>query len=313
MFVHDTQQRAQGQLHRRRGPCHASRSGFTLIELLVVISIILALAALAVMFIPNLDQQQRAAQGGSLLQGWLNIAKQRALRDQAPRGLRLYMTSDPTLPSTVADQAQYIEQPDDFTGGTLTGSGNAVAISGADLTGGETDPTLWSVQAGDVLEVWGTGLVHQITGVTQVSASPPVFNLALAGAGLPVATPATGTTTYRIIRAPRVSGEDVLQMPSYVGVDMTTFTANGIAQVNYAVGYVDVLFSPSGNVMGAYSGLDFLAFWVRDVGSPTYTIYDGDPTLIAVYVRSGLVAAHPPNPPPADAYQFVKDGRSSGQ
>src|SRR5260370_1288946 len=63
------------------------------------------------------------AQGGALLQGWLDIAKQRALRDQAPRGLRLYVSSDPNLLAQVGNivtEAQYIDQPDDFTGGTFT-------------------------------------------------------------------------------------------------------------------------------------------------------------------------------------------------
>src|SRR5262245_31535198 len=69
-----------------RGPC---RGGFTLIELVVVMTLILALAAITVAFLPKVQESQRASTGADHLQGALLIAKQRALRDQAPRGLRL--------------------------------------------------------------------------------------------------------------------------------------------------------------------------------------------------------------------------------
>jgi prepilin-type N-terminal cleavage/methylation domain-containing protein len=65
--------------------------GFTLIELLVAVSIILMLAALAVMFMPNVAAQANEANAAALLQNWLNVAKQKALRDQSPRGLRLLL------------------------------------------------------------------------------------------------------------------------------------------------------------------------------------------------------------------------------
>src|SRR5438045_3233442 len=65
-----------------------NRRAFTLIELLVAIAMIMVLAGLAVLFV-RFDDQARAGRGAQQLQGWLNIAKSRALRDQGPRGLRL--------------------------------------------------------------------------------------------------------------------------------------------------------------------------------------------------------------------------------
>ena len=52
-------------------------------------------------------------------------------------------------------------------------------------------------------------------------------------------------------------------------------------------------------------------FWVRDKTKDT--IYDGEPTLIVIYSRTGAVAAHPiASPPAVDPFQYTKDGRSSG-
>ncbi|MBM3997247.1 MAG: prepilin-type N-terminal cleavage/methylation domain-containing protein, partial [Planctomycetes bacterium] len=59
------------------------RPGYTLIELLVVISLIAVLAALTMAFFPSAAASARESRAGMNLQGWLNVAKQRALRDQA--------------------------------------------------------------------------------------------------------------------------------------------------------------------------------------------------------------------------------------
>src|ERR1017187_5521317 len=94
-----------------------SRSGYTLIELLVVISIIAVLAAITVAFLPSAAANATEARAAIQLQGWLNIAKQRALRDQAPRGLRLWPSAANPLQCI---ECQYIEQPDDSNNGVIT-------------------------------------------------------------------------------------------------------------------------------------------------------------------------------------------------
>src|SRR5919109_3199681 len=117
------------------------RDGFTLIELLVVIALLLVLAGLVVLFLPRVQESQRAARGGTITQGTLQIARQRAVRDQAPRGVRLMVD----LSTGYVAALQYIEQPDDFSGGYLTTSGptapyTAVIITGADLWNGDPAP-----------------------------------------------------------------------------------------------------------------------------------------------------------------------------
>lgn len=120
------------------------RSGFTLIELLVVTGLILVLATLTVAVVSRVRDEDVARQGADKMQGWLLMAKQWALRDQAPRGLR--MTANAA--GEVVD-AQFIEQPDDFVG--PAGSGILVSnvvdippaptyLPGLFLTG---PPTYW--------------------------------------------------------------------------------------------------------------------------------------------------------------------------
>jgi prepilin-type N-terminal cleavage/methylation domain-containing protein len=143
--------------------------------------------------------------------------------------------------------------------------------------------------------------------------------------------------TYRIIRAPRIAGDELLQLPSGLVVDLNTNMNAHYAYPNNPLPFtfdmnnnptsLDILFSPSGTVVTSGVFTDFIALWVRDLNftnasqDPTL-LYPGPgngeflmgPTIIAVWTRSGLIAAHPPNDAPVngvfDPYQFVRDGRS---
>ncbi len=305
------------------------RTAFTLIELLVVIALILILAGLAARFIPTIGKNASQAQGGTMLQQWILTAKQKALRDQVPCGIRLMVVpwQDPSSGTfyNQVTQCQYIEQPDDFplsVGSVLTVLPKQKA----------TDPGFFNVSInlgltgqvapGDYLEVWGNGLMHQIAAVSKPGANPSILALA---SPLPYnASPGAGpnwtpppTKLYRIVRAPRITGDDILDLPDSIVIDMSTNTQYGNAlPTPNADGSYDILFSPSGAVLTP--GLsDSVNLWVREldpnkpnpgIADPT----DGGATIIAVYVRSGLTAAHPPAPG-ADPYAFIKDGRTSGK
>src|SRR5438552_15235656 len=66
-----------------------ARRGFTLIELLVVIAIIVALMAMVALAAPRFAERQGPSRGAMQLQSWLNLARQMAIRDQRPRGIRM--------------------------------------------------------------------------------------------------------------------------------------------------------------------------------------------------------------------------------
>ena len=284
--VFDMRERKSAGARRCASRSHAPHSAFTLVELLVVIALIMVLGGIAVMFVPRIEEGQRAARGASLLQGWLNIAKQRALRDQQARGLRLYVSGG------IVTDCQYLDQPDDFTGGTLTATAgsNTVTIT-ADLSGGFANSSLWPVQPGDYLLIQSSGLVHQIT------ANNGSNTLTLASA---LTYGVNATPNYRILRAPRVSGEEKLSLPQNIAINVATNATYAAAPFGNALatnsdGNIDILFAPSGNVIGDQAGTDKIILWVCDT-SLANTPWDGEPTLITVYTRSGLVAPVPVDP-----------------
>jgi prepilin-type N-terminal cleavage/methylation domain-containing protein len=85
------------------------RAGFTLVELLVVIFLIAVLAAITVTVARSSITDSYTTTGATdRLSGWLLIAKNRALRDRTPVGVRLIR--DPANPLVVRE-AQYIEMP----------------------------------------------------------------------------------------------------------------------------------------------------------------------------------------------------------
>lgn len=277
----------------------SGRRGFTLVELLVVISLMLVLAGIMVMFWPGVNESQRAAQGASDVQGFLKIAKQRALRDQAPRGVRFFVTTVDGVAKRVVE-AQYIEQPADYVSGTVTilnGSTTATLEDGGTLSNGMAQ-ALWPVQPNDYLEMVSRRLVKKIL---SVDPSGKKMTVSFAS-GFD-----TVKSEYRIIRGPRVAAEDKLTLPTDIVIDLNTNTANSADPVSNADGDLDIMFAPSGNVIGDQASLDYVFLWVRDVAKYPSDFFGGEPTVIGVNVRSGVVAAYPPSQT-GDPYQFVKAG-----
>jgi prepilin-type N-terminal cleavage/methylation domain-containing protein len=304
-------------------PTRRRSAGFTLVELLVVVFLILVIATLVVAFAPRLAERQKVPRGASQLQGWLLIAKQRAKRDQLPTGVRLQ--PDPNNPNTYRE-LQYIQKPDDWTGGQVqvnAGTLNVVNLvpgTGADFIGGGafTDPTLYPVQIGDYIEIKGGGLVRRI------AVPPAQTSLTLAPTSA-YPYPIQPTSDYRIIRSPRpLVGEANLDMPKDIAIQGNTSPDNpvntallfGSVPRHDTAMFVDILFSPAGPLLktdAAYAvpgvGGEAVILWVRDVSldSPT----DGEPLLLTIYAKTGLIAVHPVSPLP-DYFTAVKDGRSSG-
>ena len=91
-----------------------ARPGYTLVEILVVMSLIILLAALALgVSQTGMFGSQKVISAGDRASGWLLIAKQRAMRDGLPRGVRFFNTSGGATGNVNAfTDAAYIEVPD---------------------------------------------------------------------------------------------------------------------------------------------------------------------------------------------------------
>lgn len=276
------------------------RPGFTLIELLVVISLIAILGAMGVYFLPSFNDSARAAKGAGQLQSWLQMARVRALRDQTPTGLRLQAFGT----TTATAKFQFVAQPDDYAVGQATVTANSPTVSFSapcDLLGSTGD----NVKGGDFIEFLGSGLVHQIrsvdgqTALTLVANSAPSFSITPSGQNYPSST--SPIPNYRIIRQPRVSDDEVLELPSGIVVEQGKSIQT--PSMSPVAAPFDMLFSPTGAVLTPGVG-DRVIFWVRDGARANPT--DGEPTLIVVYARSGLVTPFPVNPTAGSEYSLVK-------
>jgi prepilin-type N-terminal cleavage/methylation domain-containing protein len=294
-------------MHRRNpAPGPGKRTGFTLIEMLVVLGIVLMMSVLTVLFMPRIQERQRVAQGADLLQGWALMAKQRALRDRVATGLRFQLSHLPTDPpnqSYVRD-IQYIQQPDDYSQGLVTRWRDNVVTFTAEANlqrvqnlnqGNEAN----IVQPGDYLLLRGEGLPTRITSIINPT------SLQVLDSGPQIATP----SSYRISRQPRLlAGEQPLQLPQNVAIDLSLVTDPYKVPTRQPGSYLEILFSPSGRVVGQGTGNAPIVLRVRDV---TLDPNAGDQTLIVIYPLTGSIAAHPVAQG-GDPYLFIRDGRSSG-
>ncbi len=371
------------------------RPGYTLVELLVVMALIVVLAALTVLVTQSgAFGSQQVVSAADRASGWLLIAKQRALRDGQPRGVRFAMTADPNNPTTYfrVREAQYIEQPDPWIPNAdqeLNPTGPRIAFVY------QVDPANQSViktrqvffvsnNPADVVEFNNRGVTggHMLllpefgtsfliasvapvttpftaqgvsfTAATAVEiklASPPDLSAAFspaAGGG-----PAAGTmVTYKFaIQAPPqpLLGEPALQLTGNIVIDLrlvnlaatppspvtTTFGVSPVFPAGQQP-YFDVLFSPSGQILNNATGSGIICLWVRDPDKVAHPRFDaatgipagvdrraefdaaGEQVLVTIYTQTGLIATHPPVPPPVpsipgfDPYQYAKDGANSG-
>lgn len=132
------------------------------------------------------------------------------------------------------------------------------------------------------------------------------------------------TTNFAVYRQPRlVMGEPTQLLPAGMAIDVTTGVSLNPPAVN-ASGGRDILFAPSGEIVGVADGV--IALTVRDTAlSPTVTLNSqaslqqaGQVILVCTYPKTGAIGTQPNNPPPVappanfDPFQFAKDGINTG-
>jgi len=303
------------------------RNAFTLVEMLVVIAIILAIAALAAAFAPRVNDSQNLMRAVDNLQQWLLTAKMRAKRDGLATGIRFVQAAGDA--GLTYSQVQYIQQPDPLTGGWMSSTGlvggqltfagqatpgvETVTFQGVDFTlGGLTLPNQWLVQPGDYLEIRDGGvyiigqvaplsptnmLVLGLPNTTNPYANPPTpgpYDLALS-------IPATSATTnYRILRQPRILiGEEPMALPNNYAVNMN-FIPQTIIPANTTIpwsnvvvgasGNYEILFSPTGAVVGSNAGSGMIFLTVYDMTMNPFDM--NNIGIVAVQCRTGFMGAY---------------------
>lgn len=321
------------------------RKAFTLVEMLVVIAIILAVAALAAAFAPRVNDNQKMSRAVDNLQQWLLTAKMRAKRDGLATGLRFALAPGDTL-GVSHSQFQYIQQPEPLTGGTWTGGVftgglltfagqvtagvETVTFTGVDFTlGGVANPAQWLVQPGDVLEINGGGVYT----IGQVSPASPTNTLVLGmpNAANPYVTPPTPsvydlllsipatspTANYRILRQPRLLvGEEPLNLPTNYAANFSyipgylPLTKGSNVALGFS-GYPEILFSPSGAVVGTNAGTATIVISLWDVPAQLELPDPNRVGIVGIQSRSGFLGAYnvslSTNP-----FLFVQTARESG-
>jgi prepilin-type N-terminal cleavage/methylation domain-containing protein len=228
---------------------------------------------------------------------------------------------------------------------------------------GEIDES--TVQAGDYFVVDGSQTPHRINKVfldpvKKDKNGNPYQDLTLDSA---LGSTIQQGQPYRIIRAPRkLPSEDAIQLPPSIIIDADYWphwaayptlppappppysmplcqnlpfrslidyppSAPYNGALPRTIPAAEIVFSPSGALVGQGTGADKVLLWLHDpqfppppkpqvVGSPLF----GAPLIVSIQVRTGLISVYPVAPwdpklaPSAtnDPYAFAKDGRASG-
>lgn len=366
-----------------------TRRGMTLVELLVVITIIGILGGIVALVAPRFQEQSRVAEGARQFTNWLQLARQRAQRDRAPRGLRIIDRLPSSTPGTqdFFYKFAYVEQPEDITGqpfeiepvaatlplsqqvtDTNTKRKNFQTYVAAQIPASHPYKTLvdntanppvgWKyllwlkgrnlvgvVNTGDVVEFGGSRYrlaFEPVPYPTPSNATDCVLVLHRPRDEARIAPDMVRNTAlppYRITRGVRpIAGEPELTLPANVAIDFIyppPAAAGPAAIANNATrtwpvpaaggtGSFDIVFSPSGEVIGGVGTYGRLIFWLRDVTLdsaapvPAGAMPPGENRLVVLHNRNGQVSAHPVNPTVnpstgqlTDPYSFVRDGKSS--
>ena len=327
-----------------------ARGGFTLIELLVVIGLILVLVGITVSIsYSGLIDSHKTVGAGDRASGWLLIARSKAQREQAPRGVRFII--DPT--TQLIKEAQYIEVPDPFVPRTVDPNAQLLVLHNYNSVTMVTTKKVYiygtaalyaavlsNVAQGDTLSLPDFGTLNRVENIIPATVNyngaavnvleivvpiptlPPMVPLLpdlAAGATstmIPLPTPTYATTNFAFLRQARpMLGEPILQLTGDNAIDanLSQFGPGPDSTV------IDVLFAPNGEVLNTTAGKTI--FWVRNpTFFPGLTIgssraqYEqaGQMTLIVIYTKTGAIATQPVTLPPGDPYAATRDGFNTG-
>ncbi|VTU00479.1 : N_methyl_2 [Gemmataceae bacterium] len=283
----------------RRG----TRRGFTLIELLVVMALIAGLAAIAMVVAPSAINKDRTASAVSQIQGALQIARARAVRDGLPRGVRFiwngrdqvteyqYIEVAPMLvpnPGGPLGVTPYAANAAPYVEFSYTAAAGPVTTRTCQIVGLNATHQA-QVFAGGTLYLPTLGTWHRITAASAPSAAMTVTLDAYPDQQLGAET-RWRTYHFGLNGGPRtLLGEPTLPLPTNTCVDLSLSQPPGGGGADY-----DILFTPSGLLTGGSTqGRGQVFLWVRDPNKPANFQQGGEQLVVSIKAKTGGIGAAP--------------------
>jgi len=269
------------------------RGGFTLVELLVVITIIVILLTMTLLTVNFSNEGDRVKGAAGQVQSFLAGARDRAIYAKEPRGVRFFV--NPENPRAVNTMA-YIAP-----GGSWSSPENSANVSLERIDGngdgdfadpvdqvvrvhGFQNPGWWNLKRRgwlvDGLRIripkGPTGNWYPIdTRLIDITIAPTADQILLlqipfADSGTKGQLVAHSGFTYEIELPSKLLAQDPAILPESVVIDLDASKIPdgwrpqfGINSGNYS-GYMDVIFSPRGNILGDAAGAGVMHLYVGD-------------------------------------------------
>ncbi len=281
----------------------SKRGGFTLVELLVVITIIVILLTMTLLTVNFSNEGDRVKGAAGQVQSFLAGARDRAIYAKEPRGVRFFVNpenpravntmayiapggswSSPENSSGIRFERVDINGDGDFLDTNLefpTGSGVFRNEPDIFVVRGNSNPGWWNLKRRgwlvDGLRIripkGPSGNWYPIdTRMIDVTAAPTSEQVLLLQIPFADKTAITSDRefTYEIELPSKLLAQDPAILPESVVIDLDASKIPdgwrpqfGINSGNYS-GYMDVLFSPRGNILGDAAGAGVMHLYVGD-------------------------------------------------
>ncbi len=278
------------------------RCGFTLVELLVVITIIVILLTMTLLTVRFTNEEDRVRGAARQIQSFLAGARDRAIYSKEPRGVRFFVS--PENPRAVTTMA-YIapggtwSSPQDSSNISLERVDGYSGTADGDYEDAEDqvvrvhgfqNPGWWNLKRRgwlvDGLRIripkGPTGNWYPIdTRLIDVSVAPTadqvlLLQIPFADAGDQGQFVAHTNLTYEIELPAKLLAQDPAILPESVVIDLDGSKIpsgwrpqSGLNSGNYS-GYMDVVFSPRGNILGDAAGAGVMHLYVADSEDSLY-------------------------------------------
>jgi prepilin-type N-terminal cleavage/methylation domain-containing protein len=337
-----------------------ARRGFTLTELLIVVGILLLLATISLAVFQTGRSSDRMRSAARVAQSAFLGAKDRAMHAKTLRGIRLTRdTAGPTfangLPCLVTGFV-YLQPIDhdsypagsiqlerfDLDGDNSADSPDITVVRGASSGALAVD---WN-RVSPFFATPGQIRIPATTGQWYNFTNGPSGTLILSS---PFNDNGSANLTPAVIARPFTGGNAVagcdiqfgnevlpfhqpIALPAGVVIDLrycssgVQFLAGASLSAGSVPPYIDVSFSPRGNLSGAVGGLGSLSFVLRDLGDatqgldPSNQACQGECLILTLNPSTGLVATYPVDTADANQdgfadnlFSFVQAGKAAGR